>query len=174
MVPAARVVVWAARGNRTVDVRMLRGPRQGRFEPPPYLAGHASRGEYDLSDRSERDAAYELLLCHGTAEDITGWVNAGMLAGSLDALGLAPHVAGPWRRALRDLGLLPSDEPTDEPDGGRDRAAGHPGGDGADGDRGDSADFRGSGGRRGPARPRRPGPNDPDLTGGTRPTAPAA
>lgn len=109
MATTARVFVWAARGNRTVDVRRLGGPRHGQFVPPPYLAAHASRGEYDLAERADRDAAYELLLSHGTAEDITGWVNLDLLAGSFDGLRLAPHVAGPWRQALRDLRLLAGD-----------------------------------------------------------------
>lgn len=122
MATTARVFVWAALGNRTVDVRRLGGPRHGQFVPPPYL--HASRGEYDLADRDDRDAAYELLLSHGTAEDITGWVNLDLLAGSFDGLRLAPHVAGPWRQALRDLRLLSGDASREVADGASDGVSG--------------------------------------------------
>lgn len=114
MATAARVFVWAARGNRTVDVGRLCGPRHGRFVPPPYLAARVSRGEFDLADRADRDAVYRLLLCHGTAEDITSWVNLQELARCLDDLCLAAHVAAPWRHALRALGLVPVDERADQ------------------------------------------------------------
>ncbi|HEY9388922.1 MAG TPA: hypothetical protein VIR27_04010 [Mycobacteriales bacterium] len=114
MATAARVFVWAARGNRTVDVGRLCGPRHGTFVPPPYLAARVSRDEFDLADRVDRDAVYRLLLCHGTAEDITRWVNLQELARSLDDLCLAAHVAAPWRHALRALGLAPVDEPADQ------------------------------------------------------------
>lgn len=106
MATPARVCVWAARGNRTVDVRRLSGPVRGCFVPPPYLAGEADRDSYDLGDPDDRGAAYRMLLAHGTAEDITHWVNAEVLARCMDDLCLAPHVVGPWRQALRDLGLL--------------------------------------------------------------------
>lgn len=105
MATPARVCVWAARGNRTVDVRRLSGPVRGCFVPPPHLADAADRDSYDLGNPDDRGAAYRLLLTHGTAEDITRWVNADVLARSLDDLCLAPHVVGPWRQALRDLGL---------------------------------------------------------------------
>ena len=113
MATAARVFVWAARGNRTVDVGRLCGPRSGQFVPPPYLAARVPRDEYDLADRADRDEVYRLLLCYGTAEDITRWVNPHELARSLDDLGLAEHVAAPWRQALRALGLAPEDQPVD-------------------------------------------------------------
>lgn len=104
MATAARVCVWAARGNRTVDVRRLAGPPHGWFVPPPYLADQASRDVYDLGAPADRGAVYRMLLSSGTAEDITRWVNVDVLADCLDNLGLAPHVVAPWRQALRELG----------------------------------------------------------------------
>jgi hypothetical protein len=103
---AARVSVWAARGNGTVDLRRLAGPLNGEFVPPPHLAPWAPRPVYRLGDRDDRLAVYELLLCHGTADEVTRWVNLDELCRCLDDLDLPPHVVGPWRGALREAGLL--------------------------------------------------------------------
>lgn len=105
---AARVSVWAARGNGTVDLRWLSGPLCGEFTPPPHLATCMPRSTYRLGNRDERLAVYELVLSYGTADDITRWINLDELCRCLDELKLPPHVVGPWRGALRDAGLLPA------------------------------------------------------------------
>ena len=56
---------------------------------------------YDLADRRDRVAVYELVLQRGLAEDVARFIDVGELIALWDELYLPDHVCEPWARWLR-------------------------------------------------------------------------
>lgn len=89
---------------RTLPAQLdeLRGPANGTVTPPGSVAG-ATRSVYNLDNRFERAALYQLVIAEADRDDVVRFLNRDLLIATWASLNVNPATRLAWERRFPEL-----------------------------------------------------------------------
>jgi hypothetical protein len=86
----------------------LQGPATGAVELPNRLCWSLRDRTFDLADPDAVLDMYDAVLDAGTIDDVTKYLNAGLLVTLWDSLGMGKHARDAWQQRFPELRHLPA------------------------------------------------------------------